>query len=52
MIFFKNKKILIAGGSGFVGSNITNKLIKLKSNVTASYFSSKKKVNIIKDLIF
>lgn len=43
MIFFKNKKILVAGGSGFFGSNITSKLIKLKSDVTASYFSTKKR---------
>jgi GDP-L-fucose synthase len=43
VIFFKNKKILVAGGSGFFGSNITSKLIKLKSDVTASYFSTKKR---------
>lgn len=36
---FKNKKILIAGGSGLVGTNLLIKLIKLNSIVTASYKS-------------
>ena len=36
---FKNKKILIAGGSGLVGTNLTIKLIELKSKVTSSFYS-------------
>lgn len=36
---FKNKRILVAGGSGLVGTNLLIKLIKLKSKVTASYKS-------------
>ena len=36
---FKNKRILIAGGSGLVGTNLLIKLIELKSKVIASYKS-------------
>ena len=39
MEYYKNKKILIAGGSGLVGTNLFLRLIKLSKNVTASYFS-------------
>ena len=35
--YFKNKKILIAGGSGLVGTNLLIKLIGLKAKVEASY---------------
>ena len=35
--YFKNKKILIAGGSGLVGTNLLIKLIDLKAQVEASY---------------
>ncbi len=49
-INFKNKNILVTGGTGFVGSHLVEKLISLKANVTTtflitepySYFSSKK----------
>ena len=40
--YYKNKKILIAGGSGLVGSNLNNKLLNFKSKVIASYFKNKK----------
>jgi len=36
---FKNKRILVAGGSGLVGTNLLIKLIELKSKVIASYKS-------------
>ena len=36
---FKNKRILIAGGSGLVGTNLLIKLIELKSKVIANYKS-------------
>ncbi|MDC3154815.1 NAD(P)-dependent oxidoreductase [Pelagibacteraceae bacterium] len=39
--FFYNKNILIAGGAGFVGSNLIERLVKLKSNITATYFNNK-----------
>ena len=32
--FWKNKKILITGSDGFVGSHLTEKLIDLGANVT------------------
>ena len=33
---FKNKKILVTGGSGFIGSHLVNKLVSLKSNLTVT----------------
>lgn len=37
--YFKNKKILVAGGSGLLGANLMAKLINLKAKVTGSYFT-------------
>lgn len=31
--YFKNKKVLVAGGSGFVGTNLTKKLLEIEAQV-------------------
>ena len=41
--YFKNKKILVAGGFGLLGTNLMAKLINLKAKVTGSYFTKIKK---------
>ena len=41
--YFKNKKILVAGGSGLLGTNLMAKLINLKAKVTGSCFTKIKK---------
>lgn len=43
-IDFKNKKILVAGGSGLLGSNITKLLINANANFESS-FNSKRFIN-------
>ena len=50
----KKKKILVAGGSGLLGSNITKLLMNSKANVISSFNSKSQnnKKNIIKNLIF
>ncbi len=40
-----NKNILVAGGSGLLGANITDLLIKSKANVVSSYYQKKFKFN-------
>ncbi len=37
MSYFKNKEILVAGGAGFVGSNLIKKLLELGANIRASW---------------
>jgi len=37
--YFKDKKILVAGASGFVGSHLVNRLIDLGANVRGSYLN-------------
>ena len=37
--FYKGKNILVAGGSGFIGTHLTKKLSNLGGNIIASYFS-------------
>lgn len=34
--FYKNKKILITGGSGFIGSHLVKKLLKLNAKITVT----------------
>ena len=43
---FKNKNVLVAGGAGFVGINLINRLLKLDANVRATLH---KKPPVIKD---
>ena len=40
--YYKNKKVLIAGGSGLVGINLFNKLKFFKSKVISSFFKNKR----------
>ena len=41
---FKDKRVLVTGGAGFIGSEVTKQLIKYKANVTVlDNFSSGKK---------
>lgn len=40
------KKILVCGGSGFIGKNLCIQLSKKKVNLSATYFSKKPKLNI------
>ena len=34
--FFKDKKVLVAGGTGLIGMQLCDKLIKLGANVTVA----------------
>lgn len=45
------KKILILGGSGFIGNNLINKLDKKKYRIFATYFKQKK-IKKIKDITY
>ncbi len=40
--FYKKKNILVCGGDGFIGSHLTNMLLKSEAEVT---IVSKKKIN-------
>lgn len=35
---FKGKKVLIAGGAGFVGANLIKRLLSLGANVRATLY--------------
>jgi len=38
--FYKNKNVLVAGGTGFVGINLIKRLLELEANVTATIYKS------------
>src|SRR3990167_8992416 len=42
--FFKGKKVLVAGGTGFVGTNLVLKLKELDANITATYHRHKPQI--------
>lgn len=42
--FFQKKNVLVAGGSGFVGTNLTKKLIQLGANVRSTFYSKEPKI--------
>lgn len=44
--FFKDKNILIAGASGFIGTHLTKKLSSLGANIIGSYLNKKPNKNV------
>ena len=48
--FYKNKKILIMGGLGFIGENLASKLTNLGSNVTIIERNSEKGIGVVKKM--
>lgn len=47
--FFENKKVIVTGGAGFIGSHICEELVKLKANVICLDNLSAGKVENLKD---
>ena len=48
--YFKSKKILVAGGSGFIGKNLINKLLSYGANVTATTYSNNLTIKDVKSI--
>lgn len=49
--FYRNKKVLVTGGAGFIGSNLVDKLVDLEANVTVlDNFSTGKMENLKQSL--
>ncbi len=48
MNYFKNKNILIAGASGFIGSNIIKKLLDYNCNIVGTYLNNKPNISDLK----
>jgi len=45
--FYENKKVIVTGGAGFIGSHLCEELVKLKANVISlDDFSAGKEINI------
>ena len=45
--YYENKKVLVTGGAGFIGSHLCEELVKLKANVISlDDFSAGKEINI------
>src|SRR3989344_8385816 len=42
--FYKGKKVLVAGGAGFVGTNLVLKLKELDAKITATYHRHKPQI--------
>ena len=42
--FYKNKKILVTGSTGFIGTNLCLRLLDLGADVVGTYFKSKPKI--------
>lgn len=47
--YFKDKNVLVAGGSGFIGTNLTKRLSDIGANVLSTYFT--KEPRIVPDTI-
>jgi len=50
MVKFKNSSILVVGGTGFIGTNLVKKLLKLGAKVTCLSLKKKKKILFHKNL--
>lgn len=44
MHFYKNKNILVAGASGFIGTNLIKKLKNLECNIFGTYYQNEPKI--------
>lgn len=48
MTFWKNKKVLVTGGNGFIGSHLVEELVKRNSDVSITVSSKKSNLSYIK----